>query len=235
MTTAVLQPNQTIVEDGLQGFALTIQQLHLESGALAAAPFQPDRFLVVRQKAVSINADADAPAAVSIAKVLKWGIPDQPIQHQRLLVLLICGRDGHDPGGIRRWLGFVQPLPEVQSPLNGSARGRDSLPPWVGGPGAESMTSRRQVIEVQPHVSIGELIDSDERTVIDLHDHMGADPQVRIPAHRPVLHRQDQFHDIAVDHTVIGGADQRQLRVPSGQLALELLNSSRWGHFLQTP
>ena len=142
VTAAGHQPDQAIVEHGLQWFALAIQQLQLQRGAVAAGPFQPDRFLMVRQKAVAINADTDAPAAVSVAKILKWGIPDQPIQHQRLLVLSVGGWNRHNPGGIWRWLGGVQSLPKVQSPLNRTARGCHRFPPGIGGPGAETMAPR---------------------------------------------------------------------------------------------
>jgi len=100
VTAAGLQSDQAIVEHGLQWFALAIQQLQLQRGAVATCPFQPDRFLMVRQKTVAINADTDAPAAVSIAKILKWGIPDQPIQHQRLLVFFVGGWNRHNPWGI---------------------------------------------------------------------------------------------------------------------------------------
>ena len=233
VAAAILQANQSIVEHGLQWLPLTVEQLHLDCGGLAAGSLQPDRFLLVRQKAVPINAEADPPAAVTVAQILKGGIPDQPIEHQRLLALLTGGWDRHDPGSIRRWLSGVLPLPKVQSPLQGSSRCRDRLPPRIGSPGAEAMAPRSQVNQRQAQLAIGELIESDQRLVIHLNDHMGADAKVRVPAHRPVLHGQDQLHGIVLNHAVIAGAHQRQLRPPAIQLMFQLLNRSRWCHLLK--
>ena len=137
-----LNPNQTVVEHGLQGFPLGIEQLHLHRAAAAARTLQPQRILMVHKKAVAIEADAQPPAAIAIAQVLQRRIPDQPIQQQRLPVLTPAGGNRHEPGGIRFGLGARQFLPEVPAPLDGSPRGFDRFTPGVGGPGTEPMAAR---------------------------------------------------------------------------------------------
>ena len=188
---------------------------------------------MVHQKAVAIEADAQPPAAIAIAQVLQGRIPDQPIQQQGLPALTAAGGNRHEPGGIRFGLGARQLLPEVPTPLDGSTRGFDRFTPGVGGPGTEAMAARRQTIQVQLHLAILHLVQADRGAIIHLHGHMGAEPQLEIPADGPVLHGQLQVQPVAVDHAAIGGTQQLELGVVHGQLAPQVLNSPRWCHLLQ--
>ena len=63
---------------------------------------------------------------------------------------------------------------------------------------------------------------------------MGTDAQVWVPAHRPVLHVQDQLDSITLNDVVIGGTHQGELGMPACELVLELLNRSWRSQLLET-
>ena len=83
--------NQLIVEDRCDRLAQPIQQFHLNVVPVGAIrSFEPQGFLVIDQKAVSINADAESPASISLPQVLERSVPNQPI-HQKGLQALFSG------------------------------------------------------------------------------------------------------------------------------------------------
>ena len=225
---------QPIVEDRGDRLPPSIQQLHLQRRPLTSvAPFQPQSRLVVNEKAVSVQTDAEAPALIAIPQVLQGSIPEQPVHQKRLVAGFCCAPDRYQPGIVSTRLCGSNLLPKVQPALDRCPWGAHRLTPWVGRPRTHAMAPGGKVLETQAHLAIQLFTDPNGPLPIDLDSHMGPDPKVTGITQGPVLDLQHQLNSVSPGHRAAIRAEQTQRRSMLIQLSAQLFDSSRWGHFLQ--
>ena len=195
--------------------------------------FQPDRFLLVNQHAVAVKAQTQFPALVAVPQVLEWGIPDQPVEQQRLAAAPARRNNGNQPGSVRTRLGSSEGLPAVQRPGDRRPRGRHRFPPGVGGPGTEAVAARVQLSQGHPKQTVLGLGQSLGRLIIDLHHHMGPEAQIVVLKQRPVGNLQLQSQRFRVHHGAIVWREKSQSGMVFVEGSPQFLNPARRCHFLQ--
>ena len=104
--------DQPVVEFRRDRLAHSVQELHLHQVSTAGGiPLQPKCFLVIHQKTVSINAESQPPATVTITQVLEGSIPNKPIQKQWLQGWICRIRHRNKPWRVAAWLRPFHALP----------------------------------------------------------------------------------------------------------------------------
>ena len=95
------------------------------------------------------------------------------------------------------------------------------------------MTARVEVIQLNLYKVVVQLIKPDQRSVIHLDGHVGADAELRVPADRPVLDDQGELNCGRVGDAVGFRGQQSQLRTSIAESSFDLLNCAWGSDFLQ--
>ena len=95
------------------------------------------------------------------------------------------------------------------------------------------MAARVEVIQLNLYKVVVQMVKLDQRSVIHLDGHVGADAELRVPADGPVLDSQGELYFRRVGDAVGFRGQQSQLRTSIAEFSFDLLNCAWGSDFLQ--
>ena len=239
------------VEGWIEGLTASVDQVPLEAVAAPLPALEPEGHILVEKKAVTIDGDAQPPAAIVVPEVLQRGIQQQPIQQHGLGDGQLGGAHRQELGTVWGWnAGRIGSNP-IHADLTRGAGALHRLAPGAGRIGRDSVAAGCQGRDLNGHLQT--LVGGGTRPscrwarrrwssprceaqgwlVVDLNHHVGAQAQPTGIDHGPVAHPYREFPRTRRQHLPIAGMLDGQEGSVDVEGLLKLLDGNGRGHLLQ--